>query len=495
MVMAHALPDPAAQSQRVAFPAMVGLRRPVATMLVLTLLSAVAVGAAVAVKPIAGVLGVVAVAGALALAYRPRLAVYLMVTVAPACAGFKRGLLVPGLRVSEFTVAGLAMLVLVFAPRTRVLAWTRVEIVLLVYAVLTAALGGLDLALRHAPLNGTELGTLLGPFQFMLLLRAVVVALDRERDRIRAAHLMLAAATVVGFVSLAQFGNVGPTRSVLTTLTGSSLYSTTLGEGAGRVTGPFNIWHELAGFLMPSVVLSMALLLGARSPAARMRYGIALAVTGGALLSTAAIGPLSATALACLYISWKRGVLHVVLAATVPVVLIVALAFGGTFSGRAKQQYSTSANTYRIPLVPQTIAYRYAIFREQSAPALAGHWASGFGPDLPPQLALGNFPFAETTYVTLVLRGGVPLLAVFLILMLLVGRAARRAQRSARSYFQWSVATVVFTTTVSYALLQLIESYLLDSGPPHAYWAFVGLMLAAGTVKSRPLMDKATSEP
>jgi hypothetical protein len=468
-----------------------GLRRPTATMLALALLSALAVGGAVAVKPLAGLFVVVAVATALALAHRPQVSVYLMVTIAPACAGFKRGLLVPGLRLSELTVAGLAALVLVFAPRARTWAWTRVELTLLAYAVLTAALGGFDLAVRHAPLNSTELGTLLGPFQFVLLLRAVIVSLTEERQRVRAAHLMLSAATVVGLVSLAQFGNLGPTRSVLTTLTGSSLYSATLGEGVGRVTGPFNIWHELAGFLMPSVMLSMALMLSARSASARLRYAIVLAITGGALLSTAAVGPLSATVLACLYISWKRGVLHVVIAAMVPIVLIAAIGFGGTLSGRAKQQYSASANTYRLPLVPQTISYRYAIFQEQSAPALAGHWATGFGPDLPPQLELGNFPFAETTYVTLLLRGGVLLLAVFLILMLLVGRAARRAQRLAQSDFQWSVSTVVFAMTVSYALLQLIESYLLDSGPPHAYWAVVGLMLAAragqsatGTVKN-----------
>jgi hypothetical protein len=472
--MAYAPPEVAVPS---AVPP--ALRRPTATMLALTVLSAMTVGAAVAVKPVAGVAGVVAVALALALMHRPQVAAYLMVTVAPACAGLRRGLLVPGLRVSELAVAGVAILVLVLAPRVRTPRWTRVELTLLAYAALAAVLGGLDLALRHAPLSGTELGTLLGPMQFVLLVRVIVVALQHERERVRAVHLMLGAATVVGFVALLQLGNVGPTRAVLRSVTGSSLYSTSLAQGVGRVTGPFNFWHELAGFLMPSVLLSASLLLSAGEARARLIYGGVLAVTGVALLSTATVGPLIATVLGCLYVAWRRGLLHVVLAATVPIVLVVAIGFGGTLSGRAQQQYSSSASSYRIPLVPETVSYRYQIFRQQSVPALGGRWASGFGPDLPPQLALGNFPFTETAYVTLLLRGGAPLLAVFLLLLAVVGRAARRAQRRARSDFEWSVATVVFAMTVSYAVLQLIESYLLDAGPPHAYWAVVGLMLAA----------------
>lgn len=486
--MAYALPElstgltPAVDPSRV--PAR-SLRRPSATMLALTLLSGLPLGAAVAVKPIAGVFVVVAVAVALVLVERPQAAVYLMVAVAPACAGLKRGLVVPGLRVSEVTVAGLATLVIVFAPRIRAPSWTRVEIMLLLYAAATAILGGVDLAMRHAPLNGTELGTLLGPVQFVLLLRAVIVALPQELERVKAAHFMLGAAAIVGLISLLQFGNIGPTRSILESITGSELFEGGLAEGVGRVTGPFNIWHELAGFLMPSILLSTAFLLNANSTRARLRYGAVVAITGAALMSTVTIGPLIATALGVIYLCWKRGVLHVFLTALVPIALIAVIAFGGSLSGRASQQYSVSSNSYRIPLVPQSISYRYAIFREQSAPALAGRWLSGYGPDLPIQLTLGNFPYTETAYITLLLRGGVPLLGIFVLLLLVVGRASRRAQRIAQSDFEWSVATVVLIMTVSYLVLQFIESYLLDSGPPHAYWAVVGLMLAASTGAGR----------
>ena len=461
------------------------LRRPIATMLFLVVMSATVVGATFALRPLWGLAALFLVAVGLVFSQRPRLAVYVLVVVAPACAGLQRGLVLPGLRISEAAIATIGILVLLFAPRTPRPAWTRVELMLLLYAVSTAALGGLDLATRHAPLSNEELGTLLGPLQFVVLLRAVVVSMTEERYRVRAAQLMLGAATMVAFVSLAQYADVGPARSVLTHLTGSSHFASSLSDGVGRSTGPFNIWHELAGFLMPSVLLSLAMLLSASSRAVRVCYGAVFVITAMALISTVTGGVLIVTTIACLYIAWRRQVLHIAVALAAPVALIAAITFGGTLGGRAEQQYAPSVATYRLPFAPQSISYRYALFREQSEPALAGRWTTGFGPDLPPRLALGNFPYSETTYVTLLLRGGLPLLVIFLLLTVVVLSSARGAQRDAGTDFQWSIATVVLATTLGYAFLQLIESYLLDSGPPHSYWAFVGLMLAAAGTGER----------
>jgi hypothetical protein len=466
-------PLPVASSPR-------GLRRPVLTMLGLIFVAAPAIGVAAAIRPALGLVAILAVAAALALSQRPHLAVYLMVMVAPASAGLHRGLLVPGLRVSEALIVGLGALVLVFGDREERPAWTAVEWLLLAYALLTIAFGGLDLALRRAPLEFEELGTMLGPLQFVVLLRAVIVAMGLERHRQRAVNLMLIAAAFVAVVALAQAADLGPTRSVLTTLTGGSLYDKSLGLGVGRITGPFNIWHELAGFLMPSILLSQSLMIGATSVRARMRYGVVFSLTVMALVSTAAAGILIATTIGALYICWKRKVLHAALAFAVPVALIAVLAFGSILGNRANQQFvNPSATAYKIPYAPQSVSYRYSLFRVQNAPALKGRWATGYGPDLPPRLALGNFPFSETAYVSLMLRGGIPLLLVFLTLLLYLVRTARSCQREAEGELQWSLATVVMITTVSYVFLQLIESYLLDSGPPHAFWAYAGLMLAA----------------
>lgn len=464
-----------------------GLRRPRLTMLALVLVAAPLIGVAAAMKPLLGVVAVLAVGGALALSQRPDLAVLIMVTVAPAAAGLQRGLLVPGLRVSEASIVGLGGLVLVFASRERRPAWTAVEWLLLAYAVLTIVFGGLDLALRRASLEFEDLGTMVGPMQFVVLLRATIVAMGDERNRRRAVHLMLGAAVVVSLIALAQAANLGPTRSILTTLTGGSLYDKSLGLGVGRITGPFNIWHELAGFLMPSILLSLSLMIGAEDNRRRVRYGIVFSLCVMALISTAAAGILIATTIGALYICWRRRVLHAALAFAVPVVLIGLIAFGSILGNRAQQQYVTpSATAYKIPYAPQSVSYRYSLFRVQNAPALTGHWATGYGPDLPPQLALGNFPYSETAYVSLLFRGGVPLLLVFLALLGCLIATARRCQRQAEDELQWSLATVVMITTIGYFFLQLIESYLLDSGPPHAFWAYVGLMLAgAGPQLSR----------
>jgi hypothetical protein len=455
------------------------LRRPLATTLAIMVGSALVVGAATAMQPLLGLVCLLGVALALALVRRPHVAVYIIVAVAPVCAGLQRGLLVPGLRISEAVVVGLGLLVLVFAERPERPRWSGLELLLLLYAVATAVLGGLDLFERHAALTTENLGTLLGPFQFVILLRAVVIALNEARYRVRAAQWMLVAASLLSLVALAQWADLGPTRAELAKLTASENYFSSLGVGVGRVTGPFNIWHELAGVLMPAVLLSLALLLEASGRRQKLFYGSVLFITTMALLPTAVVGIMLVTLLAAYAISWRKKVFHVAVLATVPFAVVTIIVFGGILGTRAEQQYSNSASSYRVPLVPESLTYRYALFQEQNAPALSGHWETGYGPDLPPRLALGDFPFAETSYVSMLMRGGIPLLAIFLLLSLAAVRAARRALARAENEFQRSVAEVVLVVSAGYIVLQLIASYMLDSGPPHSYWAFVGLMLAA----------------
>jgi hypothetical protein len=463
----------------VSFP--LELKRPGPTMVAMVLAGGAAVGAGIAIRPLMGALVVVAVAAALSLSQRPALSVYLMVMFAPTCAGLNRGLLIPGLRVSEAAIAGCGLLVLVFASRVERPKWTTVETLLLLYALTTVVLGGYDLISRHAPLTTEELGTMLGPLQFVIMVRAIIVAMTNERRVYRAAVLMLAAVSITGPIALAQYASLGPTRSIIESVSGGTgaLYEKSLQEGIGRVTGPFAIWHELAGLLMPCVLLSLAMMLSTDSVKRRIGFAVMLTVTFGALVSTATVGVPLLTILGGLYITWKRGVLHIAATLAVPVVLVVLVIFGSSINGRAEQQYGQSSASYSMPLVPQSIAYRYMLFKDQNAPAIAGRWATGFGPDLPPQLALGNFPFAQTTYILLLMRGGVPLLAMFLLLSLAVVQAARAAQMKARTDLQWSLSTVVLLTSIAYLFLQLIEAYLVDSGPPQAYWAVVALMIAA----------------
>lgn len=444
------------------------------------------VGLAIIVSPLAGLGCVLAIGAGLALVERIERAAYLLVAVVPASAGLKRGFPLPGLRLSEVLVVGLGALIILAIPRAAARRWSAVELLLLLYAVLSVVLGGIDLLRRHSTLDSTELGTMLGPVQFVLLVRAINIGLADPRRRMRAVSWMLGATAVVSVLAIAQYANFGPVRSALATVTGSNQYTISLGEGVGRVTGPFNIWHALAGYLLPSILLALALAVGRTSRRAKYAYGGLAILAGIALLSTATLAPLVAVVFGALYLAARRRVLRVAVACLVPAVVAGALIFGTSFSGRAQQQYSTSASSFRIPLVPETIAYRYALFREQSAPALAGRLTTGYGPDLPPQVALSSFPFTETAYVTLLLRGGVPLLLAFLILLTLVACRARLAQRITRPGVDWDIAGVVLFTTLAWLVLQLLESYLLDAGPAQAYWGLVGLMLAGRAAPVAP---------
>jgi hypothetical protein len=90
--------------------------------------AAVCVGVAAAVSPAAGLGLVGAIAGALVVVRHPALGGVLLLGVVPAASGLRRGLPVPGLRLSEIAVAGIAAVVLTAAGRHgrapwRVLDW------------------------------------------------------------------------------------------------------------------------------------------------------------------------------------------------------------------------------------------------------------------------------------------------------------------------------------------------------------------------------------
>src|SRR5437764_15029134 len=119
--------------------------------LFLAVVGAIAVagaGAAVAIKPVAGVGVVAALALLLAVALNERLGLILLAALVPATSGLARGFPIPGLRISEALVGGVATVLLLSARR--VVRWALLDWLALVYAVATLALGSYDLLKRGA---------------------------------------------------------------------------------------------------------------------------------------------------------------------------------------------------------------------------------------------------------------------------------------------------------------------------------------------------------
>jgi hypothetical protein len=396
------------------------------------------------------------------------------VSVVPAVSGFARGLVVPGLRLSELIIGGVsALILLTVRGRGR---WGAFDWLALAYVVATAGLGTLGLVRRGAPFDLDNVGALLGPLQFLLLYRAVVVALPSEPQRRTALRWMILASVPVSALAILQQYDLAGARQLVVTLTGTDIFSTTtsglLGspETTPRATGPFPHWHDLGGYLMTIVLLAFGLLLEGSGRVLRPRALVLIAIPAFvALTQTVSIAPILGVIAGVLIIGFQSRRSRHLLGWAAVVALASAIAFAPLLESRVGQQFDRPQA--QSSLVPQTLAYRYHVW-QQFVPVIGRNAVAGYGPDLPPNLF---FPYSESLYVDLMLRGGLPLLAIYVGLMWALARRARETAHGADPDRR-VVGRVVFTLVVILVFIHLIASYFLDSGPPHLLWALAGML-------------------
>lgn len=438
----------------------------------------VLVGAGLAYGPAAAAGTIVVALVGLLVLQRPLVGAYLLVGVVPIVSGLRRDLPVPGLRLSELIVTGLAALLLLGVQTNRARPWTLFDWLALAYAAGTLLLGGFDLIERGAPLTATSIGTLVGPFQFLLLYRAVLAVVRTDAERRRALALLLLASVPVSLLALAQYLQVGGVAGVLESATGSQqLAAHAAREDIGsRMTGVFPHWQMLAGYLFVIVVICTAALL-ARQRVSMPRGALAaialLAVA--AMVATGTFVTVIGIAAAALVLGAWYGRVERVVAGLGAAGLGALFAFGPLISERVSYTFVTAPGADRSWFMPQSVAYRIDLWSDQLLPAISGRWLTGFGPDLPPGL---SFEYTESMYLTLLFRGGIPLLLIYAGLMLALGGVALRIARSADP-LSALLGRALFAIVALLAVLHLLEPYFVTTGLPHLVWILAALAVSA----------------
>jgi hypothetical protein len=416
---------------------------------------------------------------------RPVLGAYVLVALVPVTSGLRRGLPLPGLRLSEVIATGLAALLLLTVERGRSRAWTGFDWLALAYAGSTLGLGIYDLAQRGQPLTLEHAGTLLGPFQFFLLYRAVLTVVRTETERSRALSLVMLSSVPVSVLALLQYAGVGAVSSWLASVTGAGeLLSFQEAYGA-RMTGVFPHWQMLAGYLFVVVTVGLcALISGARTSLPTWAMTAVTGLAGAAMITTGTfVTAIGAVVAAIAFGVWQRRSGRVVAALALAAVLAAA-AFGSLIQQRLDYSFETAPGADRHALVPQSVAYRLDLWTEQMLPAIGGRWLTGYGPDIPTSV---SFEYTESMYLTLLFRGGVPLLLVYAALMLALGAAALTLARSAGGVDR-VIGRSLFALVALLAVLHLFEPYFTTSGLPHLIWILAALCISAAR-------DPATQRP
>jgi hypothetical protein len=375
---------------------------------------------------------------------------------------------------TELLIAGIAAVVLVTARKTP--RWGAFDWIAFGYVAANAVLVWVNVVRQGDAFTAEIQGTLLGPLQFFLLYRTILTAVGDANQRATALRLLLVASVPVSILTLFQQWNVGPTRDFLATLTGpiaAEHYAATLDDIA-RATGPFPHWHNLGGYLLLVLLLGVSIL---REPGQRVMRGSWLVATLVpaflALVQTASIAPLVGLLVGSILIITSVGRTRRTLVVLGAILVLATAASWSAFSNRLHEQFRSTTNTTEgQTLLPRTIAFRVEVWQTQFVPVIQDNLLLGYGPTLPPKI---RFDYAESLYITFLLRGGVVLVLFYLALMGALLLRSRRITRSDEPERR-AVARAVFAAVILLLAIDTIASYFLDSGPAPLLWTLAALM-------------------
>jgi len=426
--------------------------------------ASVALGIAAGAHPALGLLALILIAGTCLVVARPFYGVMSLAVFTPVTSAIKSGLLVPHLRPSQALIVWLAPLVIVCARRP-VRGWSRLEWLGLAYALGTLLLGSFDVWRQSFPFNSSTVDTLLGPFQYLLLLRATRVGVRTERELCLVVRALLLTALPVCALAMLQGFGVGSAQHFAHSITG-------INEGhLDRAIGVFTNWQVLAGYLLSVGLIAVAVAAyGARSILSARHATWLAVIIGLTLARTLTIGALVGWLVASGALLAMSGHLHLtarrVSAICGAAVAVVAL----VLAARYHQEFTTQAGHAGNGIIPNTVAARIHNWTRQYLPALSGRWVTGYGPGIPSNV---TWQFTDSVYVTIVLRGGLVLLGLYAALMAGFAAIARPVTRSSRA--ATALAGTLLVLVIALVPLQILATYFTTSGLPEVIWILAGL--------------------
>ncbi len=430
------------------------------------------VGAATSLGLLAGTVALALVLAGLVLLRSPAAMGYTLVGLIPVISGVQRGLPVPGLRLSELLIVALATMIFLTRHDGVTLKWRVIDWLALAYVVTTALLGFVGTTLRGASLSGDDIGALAGPLQFLLLYRSVAVALPTAPQRHRALRVVMGASVPVSALAIMEAFDFPGVRTMLVALTGVD-FSDRLSWTILRASGPFEHWTMLSGYLLAVVLLCSALLLQPDASGGRRLAKVALGASAAALVLTVTLAPMIGALLGVMMLAaWSRRLARTAGFVVVGVV-ILGIAFSPVLASRAQEQFgerSPSSNSGQI--LPTTVSNRIDIWTEQYMPVIQRHLLTGYGPQVPDEI---TWPYSESIYLTMLLRGGIPLFVVYAALMVAAAVMSRRAQMTLVPDDR-ALARMMYALILLIAVIQTIVPYFITTGLPHLWWALLALV-------------------
>lgn len=417
---------------------------------------------------------------------RPMVGVLLLVGLVPVTSGLAAGFPVPHVRLSEVLIGLVGVTLIASVRRRDTVPWQPLDWALLAYGTCWLVFGVVAEHSLGQHLAITDWGTILGQFQFLIVYRAVRVAVRTSAERRLAVGTLLLSSIAVSVLALLQEVRAPGVSSLVTTVTGGIA---TGGIGAGssvtRATGPFDNWAALAGYLLPIVLVLVACAFAGVRARHRGWFVAAAALAAVALFVTD-----EQSAIVCLLLGlvvlarhYSRG-RHLMRWVAGGVVVAVAVA-APLLVARLSSELSGAAGTGRVSWVPQTLSFRWSVWLHQYLPAIGARPLSGYGVLLPTSV---HWPYPESQYVSFLMEGGVLMLAAFAVLAWAMFEGTRRASRSSDPLTE-AMGRALMVAVVSMVVMNATWPFLSNGGMPQVLWALMALTVPGALREGEVLLS------
>lgn len=418
--------------------------------------------------------------------------VFLLVLV-PALSGVKRGLLFPGLKLSDLLVIVCLVLVLLgWGLRRR--AFDLVGFFLLTYSCLHALFTLINFSQRVELETDLLPKEIVGAAQYFLMYFIAFACGQRSGTMKVFIRWQLLVAACVAIIAVLQLFNIGPVREFLTLITGNPEIAHPLSWKTYRASGTFVSWHALGMYLAISAVIGFAVLFGGQvSGRQRRRVMFLLFLIVVGLLSSLTATPIFLFILGVIFFLRRSRInkyAPLLLVGSVAIVLATPLA--GMLEMRLENQVEPVSSEYSW--LPQTVAYRLTVWSRDYGPIISDNIWDGYGPL--GEFDTSAFKYTESMYVSLLLTGGIFLLFAFLVMLLAASvrmNWIRKSRPIDGNSLPQELASAMFLITVFLVPAMFLHPYLSDAGGAPLYFIFLGLVSGAADSAKGVLAEEGPS--
>jgi hypothetical protein len=432
------------------------------------------------ISPWLGLAGLVSVLSVILVLSRPIYLCYGMILATVFGSGMSRGQLIPYFIPNEVVLllgTALAFPVLLINRRRRVSDSGLLVTGLVIVASGTSVFPFLIYLSRGISLSVSEMFSLLAPLQYVLIYLIFRYLPANEKEVRTILRLMLLCAAVVGVIGLLQAMRVGIVLNVLSTWYKSSHQETALAYG--RVSSVLGAWNSLGTFLMLNLLILRAMSVVKPTLMSRSIFLLIATSCAGCLIASG-----SYASLIGLFVGLFLFEIFDARGRTTTVIFFICVAMLGIILrdnvlGRFAFQYRSGG------VIPQTLVFRFAVWKDVFWPIIRETWLWGFRPVIPSTVSWG---YAESQYFTLLIRSGI---FSFLAHLLWIGLTLVWLHRNINTTddLRHFLAIGAFILFIVLSLMGLTNAVFNYSGVIEYLWILLGLIGVLGENKIKPALE------